>query len=95
MFSISQLEKHKKYILHHFDWSSFGKTEKETQEMRQRFVERGIVEGIEIEIVEWGSFGRDPIAISVNGGDFLMAMRKQDAQGVFVVEANKKENEVA
>ncbi len=50
---------------------------------RRVFLEMGIMEGQWVEVAHLGPFGRDPLAIRVQGG--LVALRRADALKVEVM----------
>ncbi len=53
-------------------------------ELERRLLELGFVEGARVEILHQGLFGRDPIAIRVDGA--TIALRRREA-GAILVEA--------
>ncbi len=54
-------------------------------ELERRLVELGFIEGVRVEILHEGLFGRDPIAVRVN--DSTVALRRREAMAI-VVEAD-------
>ena len=53
-----------------------------TAEMERRLIELGFVEGARVQILHEGFFGRDPIAVRVNGA--IVALRRREAMAVIV-----------
>jgi len=51
-------------------------------ELEARLIELGFVEGAYIEILHEGTFGRDPIAVRVNGA--TVALRRREAMAILV-----------
>ncbi len=51
-------------------------------ELELRLIELGLTEGAMIEILHEGAFGRDPIAVRVNG--MTVALRRREAMAVLV-----------
>ncbi len=52
-------------------------------ELEKRLIEIGFVEGAKVEILHEGAFGRDPIAVRVNGT--TVALRRSEAMAIIVV----------
>lgn len=52
------------------------------EEMERRLIELGFVEGAQVRILHEGLFGRDPIAVRVNGT--TVALRRREAMAIFV-----------
>jgi len=52
------------------------------QEIERRLIELGFVEGARIEILHEGLFGRDPIAVRVDGA--TIALRRREAAAIVV-----------
>lgn len=50
-------------------------------EVERRLIELGFVEGAEVRILHEGLFGRDPIAVRVNGA--TVALRRREAMAIF------------
>jgi ferrous iron transport protein A len=51
-------------------------------EIERRLIELGFLEGAFVEILHQGAFGRDPIAVRVNGA--TVALRRREAMAIFV-----------
>ncbi len=51
-------------------------------ELESRLIEIGFVEGARVEILHEGTFGRDPIAVRVNGS--TIALRRREAMAIHV-----------
>jgi ferrous iron transport protein A len=51
-------------------------------EMERRLIELGFVEGAKVTILHEGLFGRDPIAVRVNGT--TVALRRREAMSILV-----------
>jgi len=51
-------------------------------ELESRLIEIGFVEGARVEILHEGAFGRDPIAVRVNGA--TIALRRREAMAIHV-----------
>ncbi len=51
-------------------------------EMERRLIELGFVEGARVRILHEGLFGRDPIAVRVNGT--TVALRRREAMAILV-----------
>ena len=51
-------------------------------EMERRLIELGFVEGAQVQILHEGLFGRDPIAVRVNGA--TVALRRREAMAIQV-----------
>lgn len=49
-------------------------------EIERRLIELGFVEGAEIRVLHEGLFGRDPIAVRVNGA--TVALRRREAMAI-------------
>lgn len=54
-------------------------------ELERRLVEMGFVEGVIVELLHQGPFGRDPIAVRVDGA--TVALRRREARAVLVAPA--------
>ena len=54
-------------------------------ELERRLIELGFTEGASVEILHEGLFGRDPIAVRVNGA--TVAIRRREAMAVVVEES--------
>lgn len=52
------------------------------EEIERRLIELGFVEGIPVQILHEGLFGRDPIAVRVNGA--TVALRRREAMAILV-----------
>jgi len=52
------------------------------EEMERRLIELGFVEGAKVTILHEGLFGRDPIAVRVNGT--TVALRRREAMAILV-----------
>lgn len=52
------------------------------EELERRLIELGFVEGAPVEILHEGLFGRDPIAVRIDGA--TVALRRREAMSVFV-----------
>lgn len=50
------------------------------QEVERRLIELGFLEGAEVVILHEGLFGRDPIAVKVNGA--TIALRRREAMAI-------------
>jgi ferrous iron transport protein A len=50
--------------------------------MKQKILEMGLCEGLEVSILNEGPFGRDPIAVLVEG--HIVAMRRAEAATITV-----------
>jgi ferrous iron transport protein A len=51
-------------------------------EMERRLIELGFIEGAHVQILHEGLFGRDPIAVRVNGA--TVALRRREAMSIKV-----------
>jgi len=51
-------------------------------EIERRLIELGFVEGARVKILHEGLFGRDPIAVRVNGA--TVALRRREAASILV-----------
>ncbi|RAI60722.1 FeoA family protein [Roseicella frigidaeris] len=51
-------------------------------ELERRLLELGFIEGARVEILHQGLFGRDPIAVRVNG--MTVALRRREASAILV-----------
>ncbi|NOG70861.1 FeoA family protein [Roseicella sp. DB1501] len=51
-------------------------------ELERRLLELGFIEGARVEILHQGLFGRDPIAVRVNG--MTIALRRREAVAILV-----------
>ena len=56
------------------------------EELERRLIELGLVEGAHVEVRHQGLFGRDPIAVRINGYA-TFALRRREAAAVFVLVA--------
>lgn len=54
-------------------------------ELERRLIEMGFVEGADVELLHQGPFGRDPIAVRVDGA--TVALRRREARAVLVATA--------
>ncbi len=52
-------------------------------EIERRLIELGFVEGAHVQILHEGLFGRDPIAVRVNGA--TVALRRREAMAIQVI----------
>ena len=52
-------------------------------ELERRLIELGFVEGARVHILHEGLFGKDPIAVRVNGA--TVALRRREAMAIAVV----------
>ncbi|MBN8542767.1 MAG: ferrous iron transport protein A [Alphaproteobacteria bacterium] len=52
------------------------------ESMKQKIIEMGLCEGLEVTLLHEGPFGRDPIAVLVEG--HVVAMRRSEAATVTV-----------
>lgn len=52
-------------------------------EIERRLIELGFVEGAQVHVLHEGLFGRDPIAVRVNGS--TVALRRREAMAIFAV----------
>ena len=59
-----------------------AKTDLPGAELERRLIELGLVEGVEVELLHEGLFGRDPIAVRV--ADATIALRRGEARAVLV-----------
>jgi ferrous iron transport protein A len=53
-------------------------------ELESRLIELGFIEGVSIEVLHEGLFGRDPIAIRIN--NMTVALRRREAMAILVRE---------
>ena len=49
-------------------------------EMERRLIELGFIEGAQVQILHEGLFGRDPIAVRINGA--TVALRRREAMAI-------------
>jgi len=56
-----------------------------SEELERRMLEMGFIEGALVEVPHEGLFGHDPIAVRV--GNATIALRRREANAVWVVEA--------
>ncbi|MFV0295689.1 MAG: ferrous iron transport protein A [Hyphomicrobiaceae bacterium] len=54
------------------------------EELEQRLLELGFVEGAPIEVLHEGLFGRDPMAVRVH--NVTVALRRREAMAILVTE---------
>lgn len=52
------------------------------ESMKQKLIEMGLSEGLEVSVLHEGPFGRDPIAVLVEG--HVVAMRRSEAASISV-----------
>ncbi len=52
----------------------------EPDELERRLLELGFIEGARVQVLHEGPFGRDPIAVRVNGA--TVALRRSEAMAV-------------
>jgi ferrous iron transport protein A len=52
-------------------------------EIERRLIELGFVEGAEVHVLHEGLFGRDPIAVRVNGA--TVALRRREAMAILAL----------
>lgn len=53
------------------------------EELQRRLLEFGFVEGARIELIHEGAIGHDPIAVRLD--DMRVALRRRDAEDVFIL----------
>jgi ferrous iron transport protein A len=51
-------------------------------ELESRLIELGFLEGVSIEVLHEGFFGRDPIAVRIN--NVTVALRRREAMAILV-----------
>ena len=54
-----------------------------SDEIENRLIELGFVEGARVEILHEGAFGRDPIAVRVNNA--TIALRRREAMAILAI----------
>jgi ferrous iron transport protein A len=52
-------------------------------EIERRLIELGFIEGAEVQILHEGFFGRDPIAVRINGA--TVALRRREAMAILTL----------
>lgn len=52
------------------------------ESMKQKLIEMGLSEGLEVSVLHEGPFGRDPIAVLIEG--HVVAMRRSEAANISV-----------
>jgi ferrous iron transport protein A len=55
----------------------------DAHELHRRLLEFGFVEGAEVEVLHQGAIRRDPIAVRLD--DMRVALRRRDAEGVWIL----------
>ncbi len=55
------------------------------EEIERRLIEIGFLEGVEVQILHEGAFGRDPIAVRVHHS--TIALRRKEARAICVIDA--------
>ena len=58
--------------------------ELEAGELERRILEIGIVEGVELNVLHFGLFNRDPIAIAIGNTGLTVAIRRNEAEIILV-----------
>jgi ferrous iron transport protein A len=53
------------------------------EEIERRLIELGFVEGADVRVLHQGLFGRDPIAVRVNGS--TVALRRREAMSILTL----------
>jgi ferrous iron transport protein A len=69
-----------------FDTKSRGAAGLDPRELERRLLEMGFIEGATVEVLHEGPFGRDPIAVRIDGAG-VVALRRRDAAMIRVVSA--------
>jgi ferrous iron transport protein A len=80
--TLDQLPYHRTAIVAEVDWAAL--TEPEQRRLRNL----GLDEGVEVEALHGGPFGRDPIAVRI--GRMTLAMRRVHARVIKVAEAERE-----
>jgi ferrous iron transport protein A len=56
-------------------------------ELESRLLELGFIEGAEITVLHEGPFGRDPMAVRINGS--TIALRRREAMAILVTSSGR------
>ena len=62
-----------------------GASDGPIEDLESRLIELGFVEGATVEVLHEGLFGRDPIAVRVDG--ITIALRRREAMAIIVTPA--------
>lgn len=79
LLRLDQLPRHRPAIVTAVDWGALSEPE------QRRLRNMGLDEGVEVEALHAGPFGRDPIAVRV--GRITLAMRRAHARAIEVTES--------
>jgi len=58
--------------------------ELECGELERRLLEIGIIEGVKVTVMHFGLINRDPIALQLNNGEIMVAIRRNEAEIILV-----------
>ena len=61
-----------------------GETGRDPEDLEGRLLDMGFFEGETVQILHFGPFGRDPLAVRV--GEMVVALRRLEAQAILVGE---------
>ena len=85
LVSLDTLNKDECGIIRKFDATSLIELGKvKAGEIEDRLLEMGFIEGIKIQVMHLGYWGRDPIAVRINNSNTVLALRKREAQIIFL-----------
>jgi len=85
LVSLSTLNKHECGIIRAIDENNLPfKTCLEVGELETRILEMGIIEGSRVQIMHFGIWNKDPIAIRINNNTSTIALRRNEAAIIMV-----------
>ena len=53
-------------------------------EVEARLLEMGFIEGARLEVLHFGAWGHDPIAVRINNSNSIIALRKNEASAIWL-----------
>lgn len=84
-FPLGKAERGFRGVVHRIDAEGHALS-LQPQEIERRLIELGFLEGAEVAILHEGFFGRDPIAVRVNGA--TVALRRREAMAIIARRQN-------
>ena len=85
---LSEFKKLENGIIKKIDESIFSKDiNVESGEIEARLLEMGFIEGANIQVLQKGMWGGEPIAFRINNNNTLISLRKKEASVIMVEEA--------
>ncbi len=85
LYKLVDLNKNEVGIIHKIDESQISnKSRFEAGELEARLLEMGFIEGVRLEVLHFGIWGHDPIAVRINNSNSTIALRKSEAAAILV-----------